>query len=401
MEPNDQRALSGVRVLDLAHPYGQYCGKLLADLGADVIKIEPPSGDLARQFGPFKGDQPGTDTSLFFANYNSNKRSLALDLTSSEGQDLFRRLVKAVDALVHTPQHLSYPGLDLSYEALRAINSKIIVAEIQGFAEGGPYSDYQSTPLVAFALSGIMKNIGPPEGPPDPAPGQIAFDLAAIDAASGIVCSLLADEGQRITVAAQEVLASEVNPRAPEQFDPTRHPHSSNPQLAPSGAYECQNGQVTFFTNLPGHWLGLRELLGNPPEIAGEEWNDRVYRQLHSKELDELLLRRLADRSQMDIVLEGQKLHVPCGPVNTVEAFANDAHAAARGFFVNASSPALGEFKMAGAPYKMSEGGWSLRRTAPGLGEHSREILEKELGLSNGEVERLLKAGVVASGAKA
>jgi crotonobetainyl-CoA:carnitine CoA-transferase CaiB-like acyl-CoA transferase len=401
MEPNDQRVLDGVRVLDLTHPYGQYCGRLLADLGADVIKIEPPEGDPARRLGPFKDDQPGADTSLFFANYNTNKRSLALDLASADGREIFRQLVKGADAVVHTPRHLSFAGLAISYEALRDLNPKIIVAEIDGFAEGGPYSDYRSTPQVVFALSGIMKNIGPPEGPPEAAPGQIVFDLTAVDAASGVVCALLSGQGQQITVAAQEVLASEVNPRAPEQFDPRRHPHSSNPQLAPSGAYECQDGQVTFFTNLPGHWEGLKELLGNPPEISGPEWNDRTHRQLHSQFLDELLLKNLSTRTQSDIVTAGQRAHVPCGPVNTVAKFANDPHAAARGFFVPASSPALGDYRMAGAPYKMSEAGWSLRRPAPTLGQHTREILQTELGYAAAEVERLKQSGVVAVGGNA
>src|SRR5712692_5388719 len=358
MEPIEQSALAGLRVIDLTHPYGQYCGKLLADMGADVIKIEPPEGDLGRRFGPFKDDQPGPHTSLFFAYYNTNKRSLSLDLTSSGGQEVFRGLVRDAHAVIHTPQHSCIPILN--YQSLRELNPKIVVAAITGFSAGGPYSAYRSTPQVAFALSGIMKTIGPPEGPPEAAPGQVAFDLTAVDAASGILCAVLSGRGQEITVAAHEVLASEVNPRAPEQFEDVRHPHSSNPQLAPSGAYPCKDGLVTFFTNLPNHWEGVKELLGNPPEIAGPEWNDRPYRGQHAKFLDELLIRRLADRTQADIVEEGQRLHVPCGPVYTVDRFANDPQPKARGFFVEA-----GGLKMPGAPYKFSDAGWSLRHAAP------------------------------------
>ncbi|MFI5269580.1 MAG: CoA transferase, partial [Chloroflexota bacterium] len=178
MTSTGPQALAGARVIELVHPYGQYCGKLLADLGADVIKIEPPGGDTSRRVGPFHGD-----VSLHFAYYNTNKRSLELDLTSLEGKDAFRRLVVEADALVYTPEHLRIPGLEISYEGLKALNPKLVVAAITGFAEGGPYSHFRSTPLVAFALSGIMKNIGPPEGPPEPAPGQVAFDLTAVDAA--------------------------------------------------------------------------------------------------------------------------------------------------------------------------------------------------------------------------
>ncbi|MFI5270088.1 MAG: CaiB/BaiF CoA transferase family protein, partial [Chloroflexota bacterium] len=306
MDTIGPQALAGARVIELVHPYGQYCGKVLADLGADVLKIEPPGGDQARAIGPFHGD-----VSLHFAYYNTNKRSLELDLGSPAGQDALRRLVADADALVYTPEHLRVPGLDLTYDALRALNPKLVVAAITGFAAGGPYSAYRSTPLVAFALSGIMKNIGPPEGPPEPAPGQVAFDLTALDAANGIVCALLSGQGQQVNVAAHEVLAAEINPRAPEQFDDHRHPRSANPQLAPSGAFKCLDGQVTFFINLPNHWQGLKELLGNPPEVAAPEWDDRTYRSLHAEFLADLVEARLANRTQSDIVAQGQKLRVP------------------------------------------------------------------------------------------
>src|SRR6266568_1890557 len=291
--PTTDSALDGLRVIDLAHPYGQYAGKLLADMGADVIKIEPPEGDAGRRIRPFKDG-----TSLFWVYYSSGKRVVALDLAKPEGQDELRRLIAGANAIIHTPEHNPLPGLELSYESLRELNPNIVVAAISGFREGGPYSGYRSTPAVAFALSGIMKTIGPPEGPPEAAPGQVAFDLTAVDAATGILCAILSGQGQDISVAAHELLASEVNPRAPEQFEDVRHPHSSNPQLAPSGAYPCKDGLVTFFTNLPNHWEGVKELLGNPPEIAGPEWNDRPYRGQHAKFLDELMIRRLADRTQ-------------------------------------------------------------------------------------------------------
>jgi crotonobetainyl-CoA:carnitine CoA-transferase CaiB-like acyl-CoA transferase len=354
MDPDRAQALAGVRVIELVHPYGQYCGKGLADLGADVLKIEPAQGDPARQMGPFHEGQ-----SLYFAYYNTNKRSLALDLGSEAGRDELRRLITGAHGLICTPQHLTVPGVDLSYEALKALNPNLVVAAITGFAAGGPYSAFRSTPLVAFALSGIMKNIGPPEGPPEPAPGQVAFDLTALDAANGLVCALLSGKGQQVEVAAHEVLASEINPRAPEQFDDTRHPRSANPQLAPSGAFRCKDGQVTFFINLPNHWLGMKELLGNPPEVAGTEWDDRTFRSQHAEFLADLVERCLADRTQADVTREGQKLRVPCGPINTLDTFAHDPHVESRAFFVEADG-----LTMPGAPYKLSEGGWAIRAGA-------------------------------------
>ncbi len=345
-------ALDGLRVVDLTHPYGQYAGKLLAELGADVIKIEPPEGDPGRRMRPFVD---GTGTSLFWVYYSASKRTIALDLSRAEGVTKLRRLIAGAHAVIHTPEHSSVPGLDISYEGLRDLNPNIVVAAITGFREGGPYSGFRSTPRLVFALSGIMKTIGPPEGPPEAAPGQVAFDLTAVDAASGILAAILSGRGQDVTVAAHDVLASEVNPRAPEQFEDVRHPHSSNPQLAPSGAYPCKDGLVTFFTNLQNHWEGVKELLGNPPEVAGPEWNERPYRGQHAKFLDELMIERLAERTQAEIVEEAQRLHVPCGPVYTVDRFAADPQPAARQFFVE-----RGGFKMPGAPYKFSEAGWRI-----------------------------------------
>jgi crotonobetainyl-CoA:carnitine CoA-transferase CaiB-like acyl-CoA transferase len=366
--------LEGIRVVDLAHPYGQYAGKLLADLGADVIKVEPPEGDAGRRVGPFKD---GTSASLFFAYYNANKRSLKLDLSTATGKAALEKLLASADAVIITPEHSSVPV---------ALPEKLVVGELIGFTAGGPYSDFRSTPQTVFALSGIMKAIGPPEGPPEAAPGQVAYDLAAVDVANGIVCALLSDQPQKITVAAHEVLAAEINPRAPEQFEDKRYPGSANPQLAPSGAFKTADGEVTFFINLPNHWTGLKELLGHPEELEGDEWNTRDYRGAHAAAVLEATGKALANRQTAEVVERGQALHVPCGPINTVDRFTRDAHAAARGFFVEVGDPELGLVKVPGAPHKMSEAGWSLRRPAPRLGEHNREILT-ELGYSEAEME--------------
>jgi crotonobetainyl-CoA:carnitine CoA-transferase CaiB-like acyl-CoA transferase len=378
MPETDARGmLDGIRVLDLALPYGQYCGRLLADLGADVIKLEPPEGDPARRLGPFKGDKPDAERSLVFASYNTNKRSLVLDRSSAAGQETFRRLVASVDAIIETPA----PGEGLDFAELRRLNPRLILASISGFRAGGPYERFRATSRVVFALSGIMKNIGPEEGPPEAAPGQIAFDLAAIDAASGIACSLIArgttGRGQHVTVAAHEVLVAEINPRPANQFDDRRHPGSANPQLAPSGSFTCRDGTVVMFVNLPGHWDGLMELIGHPEELAGEEWKDRGYRHQHADEVYRVVASRLADMPLAQVVAEGQRLHVPCGPVNSLADFAKDAHMAARGFFREVSSPTLGSCKMPGPPYKLSEPAWAIRRPAPRLGEHTEEILQQ------------------------
>jgi crotonobetainyl-CoA:carnitine CoA-transferase CaiB-like acyl-CoA transferase len=378
-------------VVDLTTPSGAYCGKLLADLGAQVIKLEPLEGDPGRRMKPFQEDLPGLDRSLFWAYYNTNKQSLAVNVASVEGHGVFDRLVRWADAIIHTEG-------GLSYDELTRLNPKVILASISALGDG-PRADIPATGQTVFAMSGIMKTIGPPQGPPAAPPGQLPMDLAAIDAASGILCALLTRQrsglGQHVSVAALDVLAAQVNPRPREQFLSRRHERVYNPTLAPGGTYECADGGVELTIVLTGHWRGLQELLGNPPEISGPEWDDRGYREERAQYLGELIAAAFASRSQQEVVREAQRLHVPCGPISTVSTFAADPQIVARGFFEETTMPGSGRHKTAGAPYKMTGEAWALRRPAPRLGEHTASILTNELGYSSAEVKVLEATGAV------
>lgn len=361
-------------MIDAAEPRGQYCGKLLADLGADVIKLEPPEGDAGRHKPPFKN---GGQASLFWAYYNANKRGVLLPRDDAEQR---QRLVRWADVLIITDD-----GDD--FEQLADVNPRLIVATVSRFG-AGPYRDYPGTSRSVFAMSGVMKTIGPPQGPPVAAPGQLPFDLTSVDAASGILAALLmrltTGRGQHVEVAALDVMAAQVNPRPREQYVDARYERVYNPTLAPGGTFECLDGGVELTIVLLGHWQGLRELIGNPPEIAGPEWNDRGYREAHADYLGRIVAANFATRRQAEVVEQAQLLRVPCGPVNTTASFAADRQVQARGFFVAAASPELGPHKVAGAPFKLSNQAWQLRRPAPRLGEHTREVLD-EISLSEGQ----------------
>lgn len=394
-----EAALENVRVVDLAAPEGAYCGKLLADLGADVIKVEPLEGDEGRRRGPFKDDRPDMESSLFFAFYNTNKRSLAADLSGPRSAEIARRLARWADVVVETADR-ELTGLSPTWsEAVRALNPRLVVASLSAYGAGGPWSEAPGTSRSVFAASGIMKTIGPPQGPPVGPPGQMAFDLAAADASSAVVCALLAREvtgvGQRVSVAALEVMAAQVNPRPLEQFVARRYERVYNPSLAPGGTYACVDGSVELTIILPSHWEGLKRLIGNPPELEGPEWDERRYREGRAEYLGEVVARAFAPWRKAELVAEAQRLRVPCGPVNTVADFAADAQVAARGFFVESERVGLGRHRLAGAPYQFSEGAWSLRRPAPRLGEHSRDILLHDLGYSAAEIEELRSESLV------
>jgi len=374
----DEGALAGYRVLDLCEPWGQYCGKLLADLGADVIKVEPPVGDPARALGPFKDDRPHPEGSLFFAYYNTNKRSLVLDLERPEGRATLERLLATADVLLETFTAERAATLGLAYPALRARHPRLVVTSLSGFGSDGPAAGQRTTSLVVFARSGLMQIIGPPEGPPSAAPGQMAFDLAAVDAAIGTLGALFArrrtGRGQHVDVAALEVLAAQIVPRLPGQWVPQRF-GTLNPQLSPSGTYACRDGDVELNIVMPAQWDGLKELLGHPPELERPEWDRREARTPDLAVIAPIVAAALRDRSRAEVVEQAHRLRVPCLPVNSLADFAADAHVAARGFFVPAERPYLGSHLLPGAPYHFSEAGWSLRRPAPLLGQHTAEIL--------------------------
>jgi crotonobetainyl-CoA:carnitine CoA-transferase CaiB-like acyl-CoA transferase len=371
-------ALQGYRVLDLSEPWGAYCGKLLADLGADVVKVEPPAGDPARALGPFKDDRPHPEASLTFAYYHTNQRSVVLDLADDDGRALLARLLGAADVLLETfpPERAAALGLD--YATLHARHPRLVVASLSGFGSTGPDAGQRATSLVVFARSGLMDAIGAAEGPPVAAPGQMVFDLAAVDAAIGTLGALYArgrtGRSQHVEVAALEVLAAQAYPRLPGQHFAGRTGRL-NSQLAPSGTYECQDGAVELNVVMPGQWEGLKDLLGRPPELERPEWAQREGRGPDLMRIAPIVAAGLRDRPRAEIVAEAQQRRVPCLPVNTLADFVAETHVAARQFFVPASHPVLGPHPLPGAPYRLSEGGWALRRHAPALGEHTAAVL--------------------------
>ncbi|MBW2370382.1 MAG: CoA transferase, partial [Deltaproteobacteria bacterium] len=186
---NSDKALSDIRVLDLAGPSGLYCTKLLADLGADVIRIEPPGGDSVRRIGPFYHDDPHPEKSLFHFHFNTNKRSVTLNLETEEGKRLFKKLIKTADIMVETfpPGHLHSMGL--GYPVLKKINSSLILVSITGFGQSGPYRDFTSSDLVAMAVSGVLYTMGFPEDPPTTVGASQAFHMAS---ANGAIWALMA-----------------------------------------------------------------------------------------------------------------------------------------------------------------------------------------------------------------
>ncbi len=390
-------------MLDLGQERAAYCGKLLAELGADVVKIEPPGGDPGRRQPPFRGDEPGLERSLWFAYYNASKRGITLDLTTRDGQELLRSLAQSADVLLEAfaPGHLD--ALGLGAEALRTLNPKLVFTSLTPFGQTGPHRDYAANDLTAFASGGVMFLSGRPDRPPVLAPGQQAYDLGAVHAANCTLMALWARErtgrGQEVDVAMQEALAIEehaISRYAHEDYvihrDGSQHESS-----APGGLYPCRDGYVhLFITNsTPGVWDRFLDWLGRPEVLCEPRWADAMYRRAHVQELGPHVVEFTRQHGKRELMRQAQARHIPCIAANTPAELMDDPHVAERGFFAELGLPGGARGMAPRAAYRLSETPAGPRWPAPALGQHNVEVYCGELGLSRAELLSLFQAGIV------
>ena len=395
-------ALSGRRVLELADETGVYCGKLLADMGADVLKIEPPGGDATRTLPPLHRDQ-----SLFFLYMNTSKRGLTLDLAQPEGQTLFRRLAATADLVVETLPPGRLDGLGLGEASLRATNPRLVVTSITGFGQTGPWRHYRSSDLVAGALGGAMYVTGAAEDPPVRLAGHQACVTASTCAAASSMIALLhaslTGAGQHVDVSLEETTVAATHicgiGKWLDDGIVARRAGTSLFASVPSGTYRCRDGLVYLMVNRPLHWQALarwvHEVTGNDavldPLFEGPSSRRQAYRDF----LDEWIGELTARFTVAEVSREGQRRHLAITPVNTAAGVANDPHLAAREYFVALEHPQTGPLRYPGAPYQLSATPWRLTRPAPGVGEHNGEVYQGELGLSADDCRALARRGVI------
>jgi benzylsuccinate CoA-transferase BbsE subunit len=399
-------ALAGRRVLELADEKGVYCGKLLADMGADVIKIEPPGGDATRHLPPFWDDKPDPDGSLFFLYMNTSKRGVTLDLTRPEGQKLFRQLARSADLIVETfaPGYLD--ALGLGYTALTVDHPALVCTSITGFGQTGPHRHLASADIVASALGGALYVTGDAEDPPVTLAGSQAHVMASTYAA---VSSLIAlhhatgsGAGQHVDISVEETTASVAHIcGAGKWLDDHIIPRRMGTGLfasVPSGAYRCKDGLIYLMVNRPLHWKALAEWIyevtGNEavrdPLFDGPSSNRQAHRDLIDFYITDLTSRCTVD----EIYHEGQRRHIAFTPVNTAATVAADPHLAARGYFVEVAHAGRGTLRYPGAPYRHAATPWRIACPAPRVGEHNEEIYGA-LGLSADAVRDLARRAVI------
>ena len=402
-------ALEGLRVLDLAGPMGVYCGKLLADLGADVVRIEPPEGDAVRRVGPFFEDDPGLERSLFHWHFNANKRAITLDIDTTDGAALFRRLATAADIVIETfkPGHLD--ALGLGHQALAAQGPGIILTSITPFGQTGPYSQYEGEELIGQAAGGLLWMCGWPDRPPVMMGGGPALHQASAEAAAATLIALemreQTGEGQHVDVSVQACMPLTLMASMPEYYTlgVLRQPrvgdfHGS----ALNGMFQCSDGYADFrFRGRPGQWeriVAWMDAAGMAEDLGDERYKDPVLRRQTEvyQHVDEVFQRFILRFTREEAMDTAQRQGIEVGAVYTVEDMLRDPQLEARQFFVEVEHENLGRsFVYPGPPFVMSETPCLAPGRAPLLGEHNVEIYQGELGLSAEALASLRSSGVI------
>ena len=408
--------LSGVRVLELADEKGQWCGKLMADLGAEVIKIEPSGGEASRTVGPFLDDIPHRERSLSFWHYNTSKRGITLNLESDDGRGLFRKLAATTDVILETfaPGYLS--SLDLGYEKLAESNSRLIMCSLTPFGQNGPWRDYLSSDLLHMAAGGQMGCCGydsdQVSGDIPIAPGGgNAWHTGSHYAYMAIVAALLrrtsSGRGQYIDASVHDACALTTEMHVNTYIyrrEVVQRLTGRHAAVSPSvqSQFRCKDGKyvnagasrVTFrlFPVLT-EWMDSHGLAG---DLLDERYKDPKVFAESSAHINELVTKFVGSLTRDEIAHGGQDRGFNWGAVRTPDELVDEGHLNDRGFWVDVEHPELGRsFKYPGAAGIYNGSPWRITNRAPLIGEHNEEIYCRELGLQRAELAYLAEAGVV------
>jgi crotonobetainyl-CoA:carnitine CoA-transferase CaiB-like acyl-CoA transferase len=392
--------LAGVKVIELSHIMaGPACGMMLADLGADVIKVEKfPDGDDSRRMVPPKIDSE----SAAFMILNRNKRGTAINLKSEAGRSLLRRMLSTADVLIENFRPGTMERLGIGYESLRETNPALIYCQLTGFGATGPYADRAGFDLIAQGMSGIMSLTG--EGPGRP-PVKVGVPLTDMTAGVlGVVAILAAyahrlktGQGQKVETSLLEAGILHTAWQSAIFFATGKSPGplgSAHPLSAPYQAVQTADGWINIGAANQANWLRLIEIIGLPRLADDERFRDNAARMHNLPALIELLTTRFRERPTGEWLALLEAAGVPAGPVLTIEQMVEDPQVRARDMVVEVQHKKIGRTRALGTPVKFSATPTRVSRAAPLLGEHTREILA-EYGLAPVEIDRLIQDGDV------
>lgn len=389
--------LAHVQVLELAQRIaGPYCGKILAQLGAQVIKVEPPEGDVTRRLGPFPEQRPHPEKSGLFLWLNANKYGVTLNPEADADRQQVQRLVTTVDLVISDETAGPLAAWGLEYAALQASNPGLVCTSITPFGTWGPYADYTTSDLVLFHMSGnahgLLGAVDDPEHePPIRAGGHQAELVVGMAAATATLSALYRTRrtglGCEVTISAFEAMVNQVisglancaygQAAPPRDRKDEKEAAIGGMVSAIGGVLPCQDGYVAISPREDAQWARWLEVMGQPVWASEARYATREARQQNAPALWGLLSAWSRQYSKHDIARWGQEKRIPCFPVNTVEDLLNDAHLAERHFFVDMEHPVAGRLTYPGVPYTLASTALPLQaRPAPLLGQHNELFLK-------------------------
>lgn len=388
--------LAGIRVIDLTHVVlGPLATQILADMGAEVLKVEPPEGDVNRQTGP--GRNPGMGA--LYLGINRNKRSIALDLKRPEAASILRRMVADADVLVHNMRERAARSLGLDAESLRAVNPRLVHCSASGFGNGGPYADRPAFDDIIQAACGLAAAEGRANGTQRFSPALVADKTTGLTLAYAVVAALFArertGEGQTVEVPMLETMVhfTMVDQMAGLTFDPPLdqggHMRSTQRRI-----YDTRDGHVAALPYTDRHWRAFFEVTGQPDLASDPRCANAATRLRHMDWLLGLVAKALGGMTSAEALDRLGSLDIPCTRVNSLGETLDDAHIEAVGLVRHVDHPSEGSIRAVRSPVVFNGAPSPIGRPAPRLGEHGEEIL-RELGLTEVEISEAFASGAL------
>jgi len=375
------RPLEGLRVVEFGtFVSAPYCGKLFAGYGAEVIKVEPPGGDIARAHGPFPGGKPNPEASALFLYLNTGKQSVVLDPREPADRERLLRLIATADVLIENYRPADLRALGLDFATLAERNPRLVMVSITPFGQSGPYADYRGNNLIAFAMGGQMYITGTPEGGPLKNGGYQADYQGGLNAFSAAMLAVLAAErdgvGQHVDISIQRCMAPILEASVPYycylgQWSGIRR---GNHMASFIGIYPCADGHIGIHL-MPRNWKPFLEVIGRPDLGEDPRFATQADRVQHNDELMAELYAWAATETKHDLYRRAGAGRAPIAFVHTMQDLIESPQLNARGFLQRIDHPVAGEAVYPGPPWWMGPGDWDARR-APLVGEHTNVVLE-------------------------
>ncbi|HWU37671.1 MAG TPA: CoA transferase [Candidatus Acidoferrum sp.] len=392
------RALEGVRVIDLSRfVAGPFCCQILGDNGADVVKVEKPDGEPARQMPPFAQGE-----SLYFIAYNGSKRGITVNLRSGHGLALMRRLIAKADILVENFRAGTMEQMGLGYEAMAAANPGLIMVSISGFGSQGPYIGRPAFDEIIQSMSGLASLTGEGDGPPMLTGTYIADFVTGIYGALGAILALTlrarTGRGQWVQMNLLQSLISILNTTVSRYLllgEPPRRQGNRNVLIAPGNIYRARDGHVTVECLTQDTWENLARAIGREELIRDPRFLDLASRKQHAEELDREVQTWMAGRMTDEIVSTLEQHSIPCGPVLDIPALVRDPQFQVNETVVHVEYPGLGPVPVLAPPIRLSGDAMPRRGRPPRLGEHTQEVLSEWLGLGEADLQSLRVANAL------